>query len=129
MNRLLLGLMLLLTATTVMAEWTLVGSTHNYIQYVDRTTIRRNGNLVKMWDLRDYTKVKTVSGVSFLSSKTQSEYDCKEEMRRDLAFTWFSGQMGNGNVIYSNGNSSDEWAPIGPGSIAEVLWEIACGKK
>ena len=42
MKRLLLGLMLLMTATAAMAEWTLSGESANYIQYVDKATIRRS---------------------------------------------------------------------------------------
>ena len=129
MKRLMAGLMLLATAGAAMAEWTDVGESDTYIQYVDRATIRRNGNLVKMWDLKDYKTVQTFSGHSFLSDKGQSEYDCKEEKMRGVAFTWFDGKMGSGKVVFNNGNVKDEWSPIAPGSIGELLWKIACRKK
>ncbi len=132
MKRLLLGLMLGLTATAAMAEWTRANSTDSFIQYVDTATIRRNGNLVKMWELKDYKTVKKSSSgakESYLSAKTQQEFDCKEEKKRLLAFSWFIGQMGSGNHVYSSGNVKDEWEPIEPGSIGEILWKIACGKK
>jgi len=118
-----------MTAGAANAEWTDIGATGIYIQSVDRATIRRNGNLVKMWGLKDYKTMQTVAGDSFLSSKTQAEYNCKEDRSRTLAFLWFDGQMGNGKVVYSNGNLKDEWAPITPGSVAERLWKIACGKQ
>ena len=134
MKRLLMGLMLLATAGAASAEWTIVGDTgdggDDFIQSVDRATIRRNGNLVKMWDLKDYKTVqKSAAGKSYLSSKTQREFDCKEETSRQLAFTWFDGQMGNGKVVYSIGNARGEWEPISPGSVGEALWKIACGKQ
>ena len=129
MKRLLMGLMLAITAGAASAEWTQSGEGESFIHYVDIATIRRNGNLVKMWDLMDYKTVRTVSGISYLSDKSQIEYDCKEEKERMLAFTYFSGQMGNGKVVYSNGAVKDEWEPIEPGSVAETLWKIACGKK
>ena len=129
MKRLLLGLMLLVTAGAASAEWTRAGDTDDYIQYVDVATIRRNGNLVKMWDLKDYLTVqKSATGFSYLSDKAQQEYDCKEEKARTLAYLWFSGQIGNGNVVYSNTNPG-EWRPISPESIGEILWKIACGKQ
>ena len=65
---------------------------------------------------------------SYLSSKTQWEFDCKEEKLRILALTWFSGQMGSGKVVFS-GSETGKGEPIQPGSIAESLWKIACGKK
>lgn len=127
MKRLLLGLMLLVTAPTASAEWTQSGESDNYILYVDRATIRRNGNFVKMWDMSDYKTVQTVNGDSVLSTKRQSEYDCKDEMLRDHAFTVFSGQMGRGKVVYSN-DDTKKWGPIAPESMGEALWKIACGK-
>ena len=129
MKRLLLGLMLPVTAGAASAEWTSVGASAEYIAYVDKGTIRRNGNFVKMWDMSDYKTVQTVAGDSFLSTKRQSEYDCKEEKIRTLAFTWFSGQMGNGKVVYNTSETSIKWDPIAPGSAGETLWKIACGKK
>ena len=131
MKRLLLGLMLLLTATAAMAEWTGADESEEIIQYVDRATIRRSGNLVKMWDLIDFKTVqKSSSGAreSYLSQKGQFEYNCKEEQRRLLAFSWFSGKMASGKLVYSDNDPSMKWIPIQPGSIGEVLWEIACGK-
>ena len=130
MKQLLLGLMLLVTATAASAEWTrtVSGGNDELIEYVDRATIRRNGNLVKMWDLMDYKTIqKGATGMFYLSSKVQSEYDCKEEKIRTLAFTWFAGQMGNGKVVYS-GYDSSRWVPIPPGSVGETLWKVGCGK-
>ena len=111
MKRLLLGLMLGLTATVASAEWTKSAGSDEYIQYVDRATIRQNGNFVKMWELRDFKTVQTVAGISLLSGTVQSEYDCKEERSRRLTYSLFSGEMGNGKVIVSDSDPS-KWEPI-----------------
>ena len=128
MKRLLMGLMLLATAGAAGAGWTDVGENDGLIQYVDLATIRRNGNLVKMWYLTDFKTVRTISGKSYLSSKAQSEYNCKEESSRTLALTWFDGKMGRGKVVFAY-SDPDKWEPIQPESIGEVLWKVACGKK
>ena len=129
MKRLLMGLMLVMTAGAASAEWTLVGDNYLFFQYVDRATIRRNGNFVKMWDLSDYKTVqKAAGGESYLSGKTQWEFDCKDEKVRSLAFTWFGGQMGSGKVVYADGDVRGKWQPIEPGSVGETQWKIACGK-
>ena len=97
MKKLLLGLMLVMTATAASAEWTAADFNDEFIKYVDFATIRRNGNFVKMWSLSDYKTVqKAADGQSYLSSKVQDEFDCKEEKTRLLAFTWFDGKMGSG---------------------------------
>ena len=128
MNRLLMGLMLLVTATAASAEWTVASGDDEVIQYVDKGSIRRNGNLVKMLDLIDFKTVQTVSGDSYLSDKAQSEYDCKEEKRRILTFTWFGGKMGTGKVVYSDSDPR-KWKPVSPDSFGATLWKMACGKK
>ena len=130
MKRLLLGLILLVTATVASAEWTVAERDDELILYVDKATIRRNGNLVKMWDLADYKTVQksAAAGEYYLSGKVQMEYDCKEEKKRLLAFTNFSGKMGSGKVVYSD-SFPGKWSPISPGSVGEALWKIACGKK
>ena len=117
-----------MTATAANAEWTQSGESDELIAYVDRATIRRNGNLVKMWDLVDYKTVQKVDGESYLTQKSQREYDCKEEKIRLLAYLGFDGKLGSGKAFYS---ASDpiKWAPISPESAGELLWKIACGKK
>ena len=128
MKRLLMGLLLVVTAGAASAEWTLEDFSVELIQYVDRASIRRNGNLVKMWGLSDFKRVQTVSGYSYLSEKTELEIDCKEVRLRMVAFTWFAEQMGNGKVVYANSDPR-KWSPIQPGSVRETQWKIACGKK
>jgi hypothetical protein len=72
-----------------------------YIDYIDPDTILRKGDLVKMWELHDSKTTQTVAGNLFLSGKIQSEYDCAEERSRRLSITEFSGNMGSGEVVYT----------------------------
>jgi hypothetical protein len=105
-----------------------VDSGNEQTTYADPSTIRRKGELVKMWRLFDYNTIQTKAGISFLSSKGQHEFDCAEERSRVLAYTWFSGNMGKGQAVYSNLDES-KWAPIPPHSLVEALIEVACSKK
>jgi hypothetical protein len=128
MMKRLLTIILLIVSVNSYAEWTLIGGSDGYFVYADKATIRRNGDFVKMWSLTDFKTVQKVSGDSYLSQKMQTECDCKEERSRMLAFSWFSGQMGSGTVVYFNGDAG-KWTPIEPVSIGEKMWKIACGKK
>ena len=69
------------------AEWVKVsgGDEAEKTVYVDPATIRRNSNLVKMWQLQDYKTVQTVGGIRFLTAKEEWEFDCAEERSRVLA--------------------------------------------
>ena len=126
----LLIMFLTLSSGHVHAEWVLVSGDDaaGLAVYVDPATIRRNGNLAKMWQLYDYKTVQTVAGDSLLSMKRFNEYDCMDERTRMLGYTWFSGNMGSGNVVYST-SEQQPWEPAVPRSINRSLWKVACNKK
>ena len=118
-----------LSSIPAYAEWVAIGyseSLGGYTVYVDPTTIRRKGDLVKVWALTDYTTMQTVADTSFLSSKAQNEFDCAEERQHELSVTWFSGNMGNGNGVWNNSDET-KWRPVAPGSVGQGVWKFACG--
>jgi hypothetical protein len=122
--------LLVLSSGPVYAGWELTSGDDEtgLTVYVDPDTIRRKGNLVKMWQLYDYKTIQTVAGDSLLSIKRYNEYDCTEERTRMLAYTWFSGNMGSGKVVYSTPDEQ-QWEPVIPRSINRTLWNVACSKK
>jgi hypothetical protein len=126
----LLLMFLMLSSQPVCAEWVLVSGDDKagLKVYVDPATLRRNGGLAKMWQLYDYKTVQTVAGDSLLSMKRFNEYDCAEERTRMLGYTWFSGNMGNGNVVYST-TEQLPWEPVVSRTINRTLWKVACDKK
>jgi surface-adhesin protein E len=126
----LLIMLLVLRSGPVYAEWLLVNGDDEagLTVYVDPDTIRRKENLVTMLSLIDYRTIQIIAGDSLLSIQRQNEYDCAEARTRMLAFTWFSGNMGGGQVVHSD-SDEDKWKPVAPDSVAEALWKIACGKE
>jgi hypothetical protein len=130
MKRLLLITLLLLSSGPAYAEWVKVSDSDEagMTVYVDPATIRRNRNLVKMWQFYDYKTVQTVAGIGFLTAKEQWEFDCAEERSRVLALTEFSGNLGSGTVVYTN-SQVGKWQPVAPSSLGQLLWKFACGKK
>ena len=123
-----LVMLFLLSVVTVpaLAEWKSIGSVESYDVYIDSTTVRRTGNLARMWQLRNYrTAQKSDDGRSYLSEVIQSEYDCIQEKQHLIAYTEYLGKMGTGGVV-NVGNRATEWAPVVPGSVGEALWKVAC---
>ena len=126
--------LLFLSTVPAYAEWVAVEK--DYLLpglqtvYVDPDTIRREGNLVTLWQLIDF---KTMQGNGrgahrFLSTKIHKQFDCAGKRLRLLAFTEFSRRMGTG--IAANGYvDKDNWLPVEPESINHALWEVACGKE
>ena len=130
MNKLLLTLMLTLLSTSAMAEWTWVveDAGIGITVYVDRTSISKAGNMVKMLSLVDFKAVQGKAKYKFLSQKEQGEYDCKDEKIRILTISRSSKNLGAGEAVLSDSVPS-KWVPVAPRSANEVLWEIACGKQ
>ena len=112
-----------------MAQWLAVASATGRVYYTNPKTIRKSDNKVKMWSLIDYNLVQAVSAdTKFLSQKSQQEYDCKEEKRRTLYFSWHSENMGKGEIVYIDNKLDNNWSPVPPESTDEILWKFACGK-
>jgi hypothetical protein len=98
--------------------------------YVDPESIRREGNLVTIWQLIDF---KWMQGNPrgphrFLSTKTHKQFDCVGKRVRLLAFTEFSRGMGTG-MPRDGYVDKDNWLPVEAESMSHALREAACGKK
>ena len=129
MKKLILAVLLIVTSTSAMAEWTRINAGDNADDYVNYSSIRKTGNKVKMWTLRDWKTIHIIDGQKpYLSEANQFEYDCDAETYIILAWSNFSGSMGKGDVTESASFRSYV-DPIYPDSIAERKWKIACGKK
>ena len=124
-------ILLLLGSGLAYAEWVSIFLTKmegGYDVYADPDTIRRDGNLVKKWILYDYKTLQLVMGVAHLSDSVQLEANCTEKLQRRLGYRWWSGNMGNGNVVFSY-SAEGNWIPVGPGTVGHTVWSFACSKK
>ena len=128
--KLLIAALLAVFSTGAMAEWTYLTGNANgaFDVYIDKTTIRKRGNVAKMWDLTDYKSLqKAAGGESFLSNKSLQEYDCVEIKSRFLTLSYFSGNMGKGEAVLTH-QDDDKWQDVAPNSIVMMKWKAACKK-
>lgn len=119
---------LVLSSGPAYAEWVAIGEINDSIVYVDPDTIRRKGDLAKMWILNDFKTIRTVEDASYLSRLAQTQYHCAEERVRQLAVSLHSGNMGKGNTTWTNSDES-KWEPVAPRTVGHALWELACRKQ
>lgn len=109
------------------ADWAKTGETDGYVYYADRASIKKADEIVTMSDVFDYKTARTEGGgAPALSKRTDRGYDCQNQKSQALKTTWYSGQMGTGSVVRSNGDS-DQLTPVMPGSATAALISIACG--
>ena len=120
--------LLALPMTTASAAWTKASINEVGTTYIDRDTILRAGDKVKVWELTDHDEVP-VKQFPYLSTKRQSEYDCKEKRYRLISVSSHSGRMGTGEVMNRATNYSPKWEPVLPGSTAELVMKLACFRR
>lgn len=124
MVKVLLILLLALISNSAMAKWIYVAGDNSFNKYYfDISTLKRTGNIVRVWTLTD--RKSDVDGE--LSSKILLEFDCKLELDRFISGTAYKGSMGGGGVSQSY-NKVGNWDPIVPDTVSETTFKYACGK-
>lgn len=120
---------LLVSSGLAYADWMSLGASDSGTTvYADLATLRREGDLVKMLVLFDFKTTQTKADVSFLSAKAQMEYDCAEQRYEGLAVTYFSGNMGSGQLL-DRSSGKGKRLRVSPDSLDQALWKLACDKK
>jgi hypothetical protein len=120
---------LLVSSGPAYADWMSLGASDSGTTvYADLATLRREGDLVKMLVLFDFKTTQTKADVSFLSAKAQMEYDCAEQRYEGLAVTYFSDNMGNGQLL-DRSSGKGKRLRVSPDSLDQALWKLACDKK
>jgi hypothetical protein len=130
MLKAILMLLLAVVSSSAMAEWVeiRISKDGNATAYVDASTNIKNGSKVKMWALLDFRFAKITGGNAYLSTRQQHELDCKKKKTRLLTFSLYSGNMGDGRVVYRS-SSIGNWDVVSKNGLDKMLLDIACGKK
>jgi hypothetical protein len=125
-------LLLLLVSTSVFAEWTEIArpSSNRYTVYIDYPSIRKieNSNIVSLWMLTDWKTIRDVSGDKYLSNQQHIKVDCKQEIMWLLDFTWYSKNMGLGNIVWTQSNLNEKATAVAPNTVDSILFNIVCAK-
>jgi hypothetical protein len=113
----------------VMAEWERVYSNDKVVTYADTATIRRKGNIVRLWSLFDFKADNTYSdGSVYVSIMRETEFNCKDNLQRMVAFSIHSGKMGKGRMVDS-GTTPQDWKPVSKANIAQDMKTFACDRE
>jgi hypothetical protein len=101
--------------------------------YAARSTIRRSGGTVRMWEMVDGKKapITNLEGKSAYSTRNLVEYDCRRSRSRVLAGSAYEGHSGKGALIGSEVfTPALAWESIGAdGGYKGLFLKIACANK
>ena len=127
--RQLIATVLMMFCSISWAEWIIFSDNGKGEKFLfENNSLRKQGFIVKMWSMSSGHE-SALGAKVYRSSKNLYAYDCKNEVRDLLAGAAFSGEMGTGEVIFSDTFPENNWVPIIPGSIGESEWKIACVKR
>lgn len=131
MKRLLFVLLMMICPVS-WAAWDFVFEDEEIAFYSDKSSIRRTGNISRIWSMMDFHEIqKSQMGVSYKSTKNLFSFDCKSEEGALISGHNFSEPMGSGKNVGSYTTQKIDWeyTPIVPELVKEHLWRIACRKR
>jgi hypothetical protein len=121
------------TLASARADWTFLLEAADGSAYMDTSTIKKNGDLVSAWFLREMkqpTPSPMHSDRLYRSSKLQIEVDCKRHNYRVLYSAWHEGLKASGRIVSELNNvktGSLNWQLIPPqGSFILPLVVYVC---
>ena len=110
-------------------KWTLVTKSVNATKvYVDKSSVRTEGNKVFWWQLDSYEKNIGGKNETIFSSIGKIEGDCLKMARRDLYVSYHEKKMGKGKIIAEDTEAS-EWIYNTPGSVWYITLDYVCKRK
>ena len=120
--RIVLCFLLALVAAPTWAEWVKVAASDTSIIYIDPASIRKGGNFRKVWVIQDLNQ-RDKDGE--MSRRSRTEFDCKEERSRPIAFSTHSESMAGGETLSSD-DVTEAWSATPPGSVSARILKIVC---
>lgn len=130
MRRVVFALSFVLFGSAAQAEWISLGRTDAFRVYIDQKPTQRNGDLVQIWQIMDFTSAQWVDARTVVGSiKNLIEYDCKQARFRTLFVEAYSEQMGDGRMVASESLPDSPWEVVEPGGTAEKSRQAACSKR
>mgnify|MGYP004292009655 CR=1 FL=1 len=143
-----LTMVFFLVTESANAEWVKITETDTAVHYVDRSSIRKVGNIRMVWELQNLKFAKrppfwwqeqslielvwrrpkeAIFGPpqKKLSYRYRSEYDCKSATWRISFYSTHSGPMAGGSILKQIETDYD-WAHVSPNTPAMKILNKVC---
>ena len=122
--RILLAILLALTAVPAWAKWVAVTESGSTVYYIDPGAIRKEGDLRRLFLLEERKRPGTGGE---MSRKSQLEFDCKSGTSRTRGVSGYTGGMGGGEVLY-NTRGNDRPHAVETDSVEGRVLARACAQ-
>ena len=122
-------LIIFFSPSFVYGDWSRVTFNDETTMFIDSQTIKRKGDLVQVTQLMNFPlgSKSPDNKLSYKSSITTEEYDCKKGLSRTLSFRWYSDVKGTGKMVYEDKNTY-EFEKLVDGSLLNSVRKKVCEK-
>lgn len=105
----------------------MIQTNDNGNMYIDFDTIQKTGDLITVSTLNDYYDMQQKSE---LSSQWKELHDCKNKKFKALSISYYSENMGKGNIIktFNSNESETNWSDIVLYSTGDLKANIICSR-
>ncbi len=106
------------------AEWKyLLKTSRGDVHYIDFNSLKREGDYIYFWSLRDYAKMDKWGD---LSSKKYLKVDCKNSKFKFLSDSYHDRQMGKGIPVDVSTEPDKNWTDINSNSVIAFFFQNLC---
>ena len=119
-----LAIFLTTISFNALADWVQLTQTQTNSFYYDPTTIKKVGNLIRVWELIDNV---TPNKIGSLSSRMLTEMDCSGNQSRTIEYTYHTGHMATGEINYMNSTIS-QWFQAPPNTVQQQQLKFYCAQ-
>ena len=73
MRKAMMAMLLAIAASNAAAAWVEVSNNEDMTSYIDPATLRRSGNIVKVWELYSRKTPRTLGATTYMSVRSQTD--------------------------------------------------------
>ena len=117
-----------LAALPAHAGLDILRETRDGILYIDRDSIEKNGDVLRVMSTQDFHRLQKLDGHEYLSARAWYDVDCAGRKVRQTSLEIFPENMAMGGAVHSN-KEVQEWQEPAEATRLGAIWKGLCAKR
>lgn len=126
MKRIITTTLLAITCFAANAEWKSFAKADDFEIFIEDTSVKVRGEIVRLWVRWSYKANKTLSIYTYRSGTYYQSFQCVEDETRITYSSYAASADGSGESIHSTNTPDTLWRPILPNTYDAMLKKWAC---
>ena len=126
MKHLLATTLLSLFCCAANAEWKSFAKADDFEIFIEDTSVKVRGEIVRLWVRWTYKANKTLSIYTYRSASYYQSFQCVEDETRITYAVYTASADGSGESVHNTNTPDTLWRPILPGTYDASLKAWAC---